>query len=71
MLSGLTPTGPGAFNTANNRLFASGYDNAGNQTGDALSRQFTYDAENRQLTFNGTSGQYFYDGDGQPSKEDR
>lgn len=68
-LSGLTPTSSGAFNTANNRLFASGYDNAGNQTGDALSRSFTYDAENRQLTFNGTGGQYFYDGDGHRVKK--
>jgi RHS repeat-associated protein len=63
-LSTLTPINSGAFNTATNRLFASGYDFAGNQTSDAQSRSFTYDAENRQLTFNGTSGQYFYDGDG-------
>jgi RHS repeat-associated protein len=63
-LSSLTPQSLGAFNTATNKPFASQYDGAGNQTGDAQSRQFTYDAENRQLTFNSTVGQYFYDGDG-------
>ena len=68
-LSTLTPTNSGAFNTANNRLFASGYDFAGNQTSDAQSRQFTYDAENRQLTLNSTAGQYFYDGDGHRVKK--
>ena len=68
-LSTLTPTSSGAFNTATNRLFASGYDGAGNQTSDALSRQFTYDSENRQLTFNATGGQYFYDGDGHRVKK--
>jgi RHS repeat-associated protein len=68
-LSPLTPTAAGAFNTANNRLFASGYDSAGNQTTDAQSRSFTYDGENRQITFNGTAGQYFYDGDGNRVKK--
>ncbi|MFY9607891.1 MAG: hypothetical protein WAU45_04655 [Blastocatellia bacterium] len=37
-LSSLTPQSQSAFNAANNRLLASGYDNAGNQTGDAQSR---------------------------------
>jgi RHS repeat-associated protein len=68
-LSSLTPQSQGAFNAANNRLFASVYDGAGNQTGDAQSRTFTYDAENRQTTFNGTVEQYFYDGDGRRVKK--
>jgi RHS repeat-associated protein len=68
-LSSLTPTGSGAFNTANNRLFASGYDNAGNHTSDAQSRTFEYDGENRQTKFNVTVGQYFYDGDGRRVKK--
>jgi RHS repeat-associated protein len=50
-------------------LFASVYDGAGNQTADAQSRTFTYDAESRQTTFNGTVGQYFYDGDGRRVKK--
>jgi RHS repeat-associated protein len=58
-----------AFNASNNRLIASGYDFAGNQTVDAQNRTFTYDAENRQITFNGTAGQYFYDGDGRRVKK--
>ncbi len=58
-----------AFSATNNRLVASQYDAAGNQTVDAQSRTFTYDAENRQLTFNGTAGQYFYDGDGHRVKK--
>ncbi|MEK6300492.1 MAG: RHS repeat-associated core domain-containing protein [Acidobacteriota bacterium] len=68
-LSSLTPQSQGAFNAANNRLFASVYDGAGNQTGDVQSRAFTYDAENRQTTFNATAGQYFYDGDGRRVKK--
>jgi len=48
---------------------ASGYDGSGNQTSDAQSRTFTYDAENRQLTFNTNAGQYFYDGDGRRVKK--
>jgi YD repeat-containing protein len=58
-----------AFNASNNRLIASGYDFAGNQTVDSHNRTFTYDAENRQITFNGTAGQYFYDGDGRRVKK--
>jgi RHS repeat-associated protein len=68
-LSSLTPTSAGAFNATNNKLIASGYDFAGNQTADAQGRSFTYDAENRQITFNGTAGQYFYDGDGRRVKK--
>jgi RHS repeat-associated protein len=68
-LSSLTPTTGGAFNTGNNRMFAGGYDLAGNQTTDAQSRSFSYDAENRQITFNGSAGQYFYDGDGRRVKK--
>jgi RHS repeat-associated protein len=68
-LSTLTSQTQSAFNTANNRLVASGYDGAGNQTSDAQGRMFTYDAENRQLTFNGSGGQYFYDGDGHRVKK--
>jgi len=68
-LSSLTPQSQGAFNAANNRLFASVYDGAGNQTTDSQSRTFTYDGENRQTTFNGTVGQYFYDGDGRRVKK--
>jgi RHS repeat-associated protein len=68
-LSSLTPQSQGAFNAANNRLFASVYDGAGNQITDSQSRTFTYDAENRQTTFNGTTGQYFYDGDGRRVKK--
>jgi RHS repeat-associated protein len=58
-----------AFNASNNRLVASLYDAAGNQTSDAQNRTFAYDAENRQITFNGTAGQYFYDGDGRRVKK--
>jgi YD repeat-containing protein len=58
-----------AFNASNNRLVASLYDAAGNQTSDAQTRTFAYDAENRQITFNGTAGQYFYDGDGRRVKK--
>jgi uncharacterized protein RhaS with RHS repeats len=58
-----------AFNASNNRLVASLYDAAGNQTSDAQNRTFTYDAESRQITFNGTAGQYFYDGDGRRVKK--
>ncbi|MEK6322106.1 MAG: RHS repeat-associated core domain-containing protein [Acidobacteriota bacterium] len=68
-LSSLTPTASGAFNTANNRLFASGYDTAGNQTSDLQGRTFEYDGENRQTKFNATAGQYFYDGDGRRVKK--
>jgi RHS repeat-associated protein len=68
-LSSLTPQFQSAFNAGNNRLVSSGYDDAGNQTGDSQSRAFTYDAENRQITFNGSSGQYFYDGDGRRVKK--
>ena len=69
MVSTLTPQAQNAFNGSNNRLVASGYDGAGNQTGDIQNRTFTYDAENRQITFNGTLGQYFYDGDGRRVKK--
>jgi RHS repeat-associated protein len=58
-----------AFNASNNRVVASLYDAAGNQTSDAQNRTFAYDAENRQITFNGTAGQYFYDGDGRRVKK--
>lgn len=58
-----------AFNANNNRLFASGYDVAGNQTSDAQGRTFEYDGENRQTKFNTTAGQYFYDGDGHRVKK--
>jgi RHS repeat-associated protein len=58
-----------AFNASNNRMVASSYDAAGNQTVDAQNRTFAYDAENRQITFNGTAGQYFYDGDGRRVKK--
>jgi RHS repeat-associated protein len=68
-LSSLTPQSLGAFNAVNNRLFASVYDGAGNQTTDGQSRTFTYDAENRQTAFNGGTGQYFYDGDGRRVKK--
>jgi RHS repeat-associated protein len=68
-LSGLTPTSGGAFNTANNRIFASSYDFSGNQTSDALGRTFDYDAENHQTKFNTSAGQYFYDGDGRRVKK--
>ena len=68
-LSSLTPRSVEAFNTGNNRLVASAYDAAGNQTVDGQNRTFTYDAENRQLTFNATGGQYFYDGDGHRVKK--
>lgn len=40
-LSSLTPQSSNAFNTANNKLIASQYDNAGNQTVDAQTRQLT------------------------------
>jgi RHS repeat-associated protein len=68
-LSSLTPQSQSAFNAGNNRLVSSGYDVAGNQTSDFQSRTFTYDAENRQITFNGSTGQYFYDGDGDRVKK--
>jgi hypothetical protein len=68
-LSSLTPTGPGAFNTANNRLIASGHDAVGNHTLDVQGRTFEYDGENRQTKFNNTVGQYFYDGDGRRVKK--
>jgi RHS repeat-associated protein len=68
-LSPLTPTGSGAFSASNNKLIASGYDNAGNQTTDVQGRQFAYDAENRQIRFNNTVGRYFYDGDGHRVKK--
>lgn len=60
--------------TVNDYLF----DAAGNTTGDAQSRKFTYDAENKQtkveiLDTNGnvisSPGQYFYDGDGKRVKK--
>jgi RHS repeat-associated protein len=67
--SGLTPQSLAAFNAGNNRMVASLYDAAGNQTADAQNRTFSYDAENRQITFNGTANQYFYDGDGRRVKK--
>jgi RHS repeat-associated protein len=68
-LSPLTPTALAAYSAATNRLNANGYDGAGNQTQEGVSRTFTYDAENRQLTFNATAGQYVYDGDGRRVKK--
>lgn len=67
--------------TADNRFSTSDgyqYDLAGNMTGDAKSRRFTYDAENRQTkvetvdsngNVTGTIGEYFYDGDGKRVKK--
>jgi RHS repeat-associated protein len=68
-LSPLTPQSQGAVSAATNRLTASTYDDAGNQTVDGQDRTFAYDAENRQIKFNGTAGQYFYDGDGHRVKK--
>ncbi|MBZ5498066.1 MAG: hypothetical protein LAP85_16830 [Acidobacteriia bacterium] len=62
--SQLTPRSQDAFNASNNRLVASGYDYAGNQTSDALLRNFGYDAENRQTSYNNGQASYQYDGDG-------
>jgi RHS repeat-associated protein len=58
----LTPRAATDFDPSNNRIRASLYDDAGNQTRDALGRTFTYDAENRQ-TAAGSTG-YVYDGEG-------
>ncbi|MGH9510389.1 MAG: hypothetical protein ACRD2M_10650, partial [Terriglobales bacterium] len=46
-LLAVTPTAQSWFNATNNRLVASGYDVAGNQTA-AGGGTFTFDAENRQ-----------------------
>lgn len=45
----LTPTGPGWFNPANNRITGFGYDAAGNQTSAVSPNdwQMTYDADGR------------------------
>jgi RHS repeat-associated protein len=69
--STLTPQSVNAFDQSNNRLIASQYDNAGNQTYDAASSGFSYDAENRQISSNvgGTSVSYSYDGDGRRVKK--
>jgi RHS repeat-associated protein len=67
--SALSPQSLTAFNASNNRLTASTYDAAGNQSIDAAGSTFGYDAENRQITFNGTAGQYFYDGEGRRVKK--
>jgi len=68
-LNALTPQSQSSFNAANNRLTASQYDAAGNQTVDSQNRTFGYDAENRQTVFNGTGGQYLYDGEGHRIKK--
>ncbi|MEK6289733.1 MAG: RHS repeat-associated core domain-containing protein [Acidobacteriota bacterium] len=68
-LNTLTPQVQSAFTAGNNRLVASVYDTAGNQTMDGQSRSFEYDGENRQTKFNSTVGQYFYDGDGRRVKK--
>ncbi len=64
----LTPQSLSAFDPTTNRLTASQYDAAGNQTRDAAARTFTYDAENRQVTFNGATT-YSYDGQGRRVKK--
>ena len=68
----LTPQSVAAYgDQSNNRLSASQYDNAGNQTTDAATGGFTYDAENRQISSNvgGTYVTYSYDGDGRRVKK--
>lgn len=65
----LTPQAQTAFNQSTNRLNASQYDNAGNQTFDASFAQFAYDAENRQMSFNYGAATYTYDGDGRRVKK--
>jgi RHS repeat-associated protein len=65
----LTPQALVSFNTSNNRLVASLYDLAGNQTQDAEGKQFGYDAENRQVSFNNGAARYYYDGDGRRVKK--
>ncbi len=60
----LTPQSASAFDTTKNRLTASQYDTAGNQTQDAIGRTFGYDLENRQTTFSGGAVTYGYDGEG-------
>ena len=62
--TGNTPTSINSF-TANNQIFGSSYDAAGNQTNVNGSAQ-TYDAENRQATvaYGGATENYVYDGDG-------
>jgi hypothetical protein len=66
----LTPQSLSAFNTSTNRINASGYDFAGNQTQDAAGSTFTYDGENNMITstVGGISVSYFYDGDGRRVK---
>jgi len=65
----LTPQAQAAFDQSTNRLSASQYDNAGNQTLDAASGQYAYDAENRQVSFNYGAATYAYDGDGHRVKK--
>ena len=67
----LTPQAQAAFVPSTNRLTASQYDFAGNQTQDAASSGFTYDAENRQVSSSvgGTYVTYSYDGDGRRVKK--
>jgi RHS repeat-associated protein len=68
----LTPQSVAAYgDQSKNQLIASIYDNAGNQTTDAATSGFTYDAENRQIssTVGGTYVTYNYDGDGRRVKK--
>ena len=62
------------INTANNRLDGYTFDNAGNTTVDAISRQFIYDAENKQIEVKDSQstsiGKYYYDGDGKRVKKE-
>jgi RHS repeat-associated protein len=68
-LSGLTPTGSGAYNPATNRLtstFYFGYDNNGNQNF-VSPYKIGHDAENRQTSVavsGNNTAWYTYDGDG-------
>jgi RHS repeat-associated protein len=69
-LDPLTPQSQSAIDATKNRLVTSGYDGAGNQTGDSQGSTFGYNAENRQIRLNTTTGrQYFYDGDGHRVKK--
>lgn len=53
-------------NAANNKLVGYAFDNAGNTTVDAESKQFVYDAENKQTevkdSYGASIGKYSYDG---------
>lgn len=67
----LTPQTLSAFSTASNRLTASTYDQAGNQTIDAAASTFGYDANNKQVSSNvgGVVSSYHYDGEGRRVKK--